>query len=64
MIFGVKDKVFGLDNVITVIEVITLTGWLYLWLHGYYILSTVALYIGLDIEHIVATITGRIEGEK
>jgi len=61
MIFGLKPKSFWLVVAFTAIETLILAYWLVLALQGELVGSLVVLFLGLLLEHIIATITGRIE---
>ena len=65
MIFGLKPATFKRSLLITAIETIDLSYWAYLGVkYGWFAPQTlIVLFIGLEIEHIVALIAGRIEGQ-
>jgi len=63
MLFGLKLKTFGLVLLFTLIEAVVLAVWLSLALNGETLLSFMMLFLGLGLEHILATIAGKVEGQ-
>ena len=58
MIFGLRKEAVVLVVVFTIIEAVTLIGWLALAMNGETVRSVAVLVVGLFVEHIIATIAG------
>jgi hypothetical protein len=58
-ILGLRPNAFAFDIVFTIVEVVTMAGWLQLVLKGHVIAGTIVLAVGLFIEHTLSLLAGK-----